>query len=148
MGRLSAWLAVSPREVLALGFPARYRERDSHQRWNTTWQLPEAHLIRLSEALESGIDVIGYIYWTLIDNYEWTLGIAPHFFGWQRLIARPKNAGRGPVSKISAVSAVKIVFKLMQPNAEWHLNLYEVRELRAARVKKMEGREHASRDFF
>jgi len=33
-------------------------------------------------------------------------------------------------------------------NAEWHLNLYEVRESRAAKVNKTEGRKHARRDFF
>jgi beta-glucosidase len=37
------------------------------------------HLISLSEALESGINIIGYLYWSLIDNYEWALGTAPHF---------------------------------------------------------------------
>lgn len=37
------------------------------------------HLESLAEAVESGIDVIGYLYWSLIDNYEWTLGTDPHF---------------------------------------------------------------------
>jgi len=37
------------------------------------------HLQSLADALESGINVIGYLYWTLIDNYEWTMGTDPHF---------------------------------------------------------------------
>ena len=37
------------------------------------------HLKALAEALENGIKVIGYLYWTLIDNYEWTMGTEPHF---------------------------------------------------------------------
>jgi beta-glucosidase len=37
------------------------------------------HLTCLSAALENGINVIGYVYWTLLDNYEWTLGMEPHF---------------------------------------------------------------------
>jgi beta-glucosidase len=37
------------------------------------------HLIILSGALEGGIKVIGYLYWSLMDNYEWTAGTAPHF---------------------------------------------------------------------
>jgi beta-glucosidase len=37
------------------------------------------HLINLSAALGSGINVIGYLYWSLMDNYEWTLGMEPHF---------------------------------------------------------------------
>jgi beta-glucosidase len=37
------------------------------------------HLQSLADALESGINVIGYLYWTLMDNYEWTMGTDPHF---------------------------------------------------------------------
>ena len=33
------------------------------------------HLECLAEAHEGGVNVIGYLYWTLMDNYEWTLGI-------------------------------------------------------------------------
>jgi beta-glucosidase len=38
-----------------------------------------SHLKNLFEALESGINIIGYLYWSLMDNYEWALGTAPHF---------------------------------------------------------------------
>ena len=37
------------------------------------------HLESLAEALASGVNVIGYLYWTLMDNYEWSLGMNPHF---------------------------------------------------------------------
>jgi beta-glucosidase len=37
------------------------------------------HLKALAEALENGIKVIGYLYWSLIDNYEWAMGSDPHF---------------------------------------------------------------------
>jgi beta-glucosidase/6-phospho-beta-glucosidase/beta-galactosidase len=37
------------------------------------------HLINLSVALGSGINIIGYLYWSLMDNYEWALGMEPHF---------------------------------------------------------------------
>jgi beta-glucosidase len=37
------------------------------------------HLINLSAALGSGINVIGYLYWSLMDNYEWAHGMEPHF---------------------------------------------------------------------
>ena len=37
------------------------------------------HLECLAEAREGGVNVIGYLYWTLMDNYEWTLGMKPHF---------------------------------------------------------------------
>jgi len=29
--------------------------------------------------LEGGENVIGYLYWTLMDSYEWTMGMESHF---------------------------------------------------------------------
>ena len=37
------------------------------------------HLQSLAEALNSGVNVIGYLYWSLIDNFEWALGTKPRF---------------------------------------------------------------------
>ena len=37
------------------------------------------HLQNLADALDSGVDVIGYLYWSLIDNFEWALGTKPRF---------------------------------------------------------------------
>jgi beta-glucosidase len=37
------------------------------------------HLAALGEALRRGVDVTGYLYWSLIDNFEWALGTAPRF---------------------------------------------------------------------
>jgi beta-glucosidase len=37
------------------------------------------HLTALAQAIANGIKVIGYLYWTLMDNYEWTMGTNPHF---------------------------------------------------------------------
>jgi beta-glucosidase len=37
------------------------------------------HIERVSQALSQGIPVIGYLYWSLIDNFEWTIGTAAHF---------------------------------------------------------------------
>jgi len=33
-----------------------------------------SHLQALGQAVEDGIPVLGYLYWTLMDNYEWTEG--------------------------------------------------------------------------
>jgi beta-glucosidase len=37
------------------------------------------HLQSLADALDNGVNVIGYLYWSLIDNFEWALGTKPHF---------------------------------------------------------------------
>jgi beta-glucosidase len=37
------------------------------------------HLQSLAEALNSGVNVFGYLYWSLIDNFEWALGTKPRF---------------------------------------------------------------------
>jgi len=37
------------------------------------------HLNALAEAMEQGVDVRGYFYWSLMDNYEWNSGYAKRF---------------------------------------------------------------------
>jgi beta-glucosidase len=37
------------------------------------------HLQALGQAVEEGIPVLGYLYWTLMDNYEWTEGRGARF---------------------------------------------------------------------
>jgi beta-glucosidase len=53
------------------------------------------HLLVLTEALEAGANVIGYFYWSLMDNFEWALGTQARFglaavdFQTQERTARP-----------------------------------------------------------
>jgi beta-glucosidase len=37
------------------------------------------HVSAAAEAVDHGIDVIGYLYWSLIDNFEWAHGTDPRF---------------------------------------------------------------------
>jgi len=37
------------------------------------------HLGWVSRAIREGVPVIGYLYWSLLDNFEWTHGYAPRF---------------------------------------------------------------------
>jgi beta-glucosidase len=37
------------------------------------------HLAALGEAIERGVNVIGYFYWSLIDNFEWAFGTSARF---------------------------------------------------------------------
>jgi beta-glucosidase len=39
----------------------------------------EGHLETLAEAMAAGVDVRGYFYWSLIDNFEWDRGYGPRF---------------------------------------------------------------------
>jgi beta-glucosidase len=39
----------------------------------------EEHLAVLAQAIAAGSRVLGYLYWTLFDNYEWTEGFGAHF---------------------------------------------------------------------
>ena len=39
----------------------------------------KAHLIAVHKAIQEGVDIRGYFYWSLLDNFEWALGMKPRF---------------------------------------------------------------------
>jgi beta-glucosidase len=43
------------------------------------WRFIREHLAGVHRALQSGVNVLGYVYWSLIDNYEWDKGFGPRF---------------------------------------------------------------------
>jgi len=43
------------------------------------WSFIRAHLISVHRAIEHGVKVIGYLYWSFMDNYEWDSGFGPRF---------------------------------------------------------------------
>lgn len=43
------------------------------------WRFIERHLSALHEASAKGVKVIGYCYWSLMDNFEWAHGFEPRF---------------------------------------------------------------------
>ncbi len=49
-------------------------ENDERRIWFVS-----AALAGLHEAVEAGVPVLGYLHWSLIDNFEWTRGYAPRF---------------------------------------------------------------------
>ncbi|HEY6957447.1 MAG TPA: glycoside hydrolase family 1 protein [Candidatus Limnocylindria bacterium] len=56
------------------------------------------HLAAVAAAMADGADVRGYLYWSLIDNYEWTRGYTPKYglaavdFATERRTLRPSAA--------------------------------------------------------
>lgn len=46
---------------------------------NLRWEYIYAHLKNIYFAMEKGVDVIGYLYWSLMDNFEWDKGFGPRF---------------------------------------------------------------------
>jgi beta-glucosidase len=43
------------------------------------WEYIRKHLKKVHEAMGLGVKVIGYLYWSLLDNFEWDKGFAPRF---------------------------------------------------------------------
>jgi len=43
------------------------------------WEFIRQHLEQVDMAINQGVEVTGYIYWSLMDNFEWDKGFTPHF---------------------------------------------------------------------
>ncbi len=43
------------------------------------WEYLSGHLKSIYLAMEKGVKVTGYLYWSLMDNFEWDKGFAPRF---------------------------------------------------------------------
>lgn len=45
----------------------------------TRWNFIAGHLRQVHKAMEQGVSVTGYLYWSLLDNFEWDKGFGPRF---------------------------------------------------------------------
>jgi beta-glucosidase len=43
------------------------------------WEFIREHLKSVHQAMQQGLEVLGYLYWSLLDNFEWDKGFAPRF---------------------------------------------------------------------
>jgi len=43
------------------------------------WAFISEHLKCVHQAIEKGVPVTGYLYWSLLDNFEWDKGFGPRF---------------------------------------------------------------------
>ncbi|MCX5703314.1 MAG: glycoside hydrolase family 1 protein [Candidatus Omnitrophica bacterium] len=46
---------------------------------NLRWDYIRAHLQQIKSAMDQGVNLLGYLYWSLLDNYEWDKGFTPRF---------------------------------------------------------------------
>jgi beta-glucosidase len=63
----------------ATAFSADLSEGDWSLADDTRIKYLRNHLIALHHAIEDGANVKGYIYWALMDNFEWAEGLRPRF---------------------------------------------------------------------
>ena len=46
---------------------------------NLRWEFLQEHLKSIHQAMQKGVKVTGYLYWSLLDNFEWAHGYGPRF---------------------------------------------------------------------
>ncbi|MEW5805460.1 MAG: family 1 glycosylhydrolase [Patescibacteria group bacterium] len=54
------------------------------------------HILGLDQAMKQGVPIIGYLHWSLIDNFEWALGKEPRFglleMDYEKITAKPRQS--------------------------------------------------------
>jgi beta-glucosidase len=91
----------APREIVITENGAAYPDtvdQDGHVRDVARLDYLARHVAAASEALRAGVPLTGYYVWSLLDNFEWSLGYTRRFglihvdFGDQR--RTPKDSAR------------------------------------------------------
>ena len=92
------------RQVARYGFPIYITENGIADRTDSL--RPEylrLHLLEVAKAIQEGVDIRGYYYWSLLDNFEWIKGFWPRFGLYQvdyETFERKKTASATLMQKI------------------------------------------------
>lgn len=62
-----------------LGLPILVSESGTWLEDGQRWQYITRYLAAMRRAMDQGAHVIGYLYWSLLDNFEWSHGFEPRF---------------------------------------------------------------------
>ncbi len=73
------------------------------------WDYIREHLEQVYRAMEEGANVLGYIYWSLIDNFEWAEGFAPRFGLVDVDYQNQKRTIRASARKLAEVSKTGLI---------------------------------------
>lgn len=74
IGEVLAWLGERYRLPIMVTENGLADEADAQREW---WI--KQTLLAIKEALDEGVTVIGYLHWSLLDNFEWEKGFWPKF---------------------------------------------------------------------
>lgn len=73
-------LAVALKGVAVLGVPIYITETGVADKGDSIRpQMIQSYMSAVEEAVRSGVDLRGIMYWTLVDNFEWSFGFKMHF---------------------------------------------------------------------
>ena len=73
------------------------------------WEFIAAHLKAIHRAIEQGVLVTGYLYWSLLDNFEWDKGFGPRFGLIEMDYKTHQRTVRESAKKFSRVCATGVV---------------------------------------
>ncbi len=73
------------------------------------WEFIAAHLKNVHLAMAQGVNVTGYLYWSLLDNFEWDKGFTPRFGLIDMDYQTQKRTVRGSAEKFAQVCKTGIL---------------------------------------
>jgi len=76
---------------------------------NLRWDYIREHLEQVHKAIQDGVNVAGYIYWSLMDNFEWAEGFGPRFGLVQVDYQAQKRAIRISAKKLAEVCKTGLI---------------------------------------